>query len=131
MSFWAKIEDVNITNINAFANACRELGLLFDTELGENKGYKTTHKILDLIGRDVCYEYRAYLTKNDRGGYSIVGDADPKYSSIAKRFGKEFGIIKQHYLKHDIIDRARKSGASVIETKSKGGKNIILRLETK
>lgn len=128
MSFWAKIENVNITNLKAFADACKELNLDFVSSNNEvYRGEVTTHKITDTEARNAYCNY-AYLISNLEHSHSIYGDADEKYSSLAKRFGKNFGGLKQAYLKHDIVDRARQNNLRVMETKNNSDGSISLRI---
>lgn len=93
MSFWAKIGMV-INDLGCFRASCQKHGIEYTHN--EDQNFKQQGLLVQATLRDTEGGSTAYLVQ-DGGGYRVIVDNDPNYSSITRRLGRNGGKLTRDY----------------------------------
>lgn len=121
MSQWMKLK-TQIKNLESLKKACKENEIGFVEERGGTKIL-----LNDLHVGGPAYSRSAHVCKKD-GYYTIAGDTDPHYSSLAARLGRDYGKLLQDYAKHEVLNNVQSRGGVITEQKTKADGSLVLRV---
>jgi hypothetical protein len=111
-----------IKNLESLKKACQENEIDFIEERG---GTRILLKDLHVGGP--TYSRSAHVCKQD-GYYTLEGDTDPHYSSLAARLGRDYGKLLQSYAKHEVLNNVQLAGGVLTEQKLKADGSLVLRV---
>ena len=113
MSFWAKV-GVVISDLGCFKNSCNQ----HDVEYVENtdpafkmQGFEV-HATLRDKGRGQGFRRDAFLVRGG-GGFRLLIDNDPHYSSLTNRLGRNGGKLTRDYTKEFVARGIRRKGRRI------------------
>ena len=123
MSQWMRLK-TQIKNLDSLKKACEENEIEY-----EDLKYSQTNvaKLNDLHKGGPTYSRFAHICKQD-GYYTIEGDTDPNYSSLAARLGADYGKLLQDYAKHEVLNNVQSMGGVLTEQKLKEDGSLVLRI---
>lgn len=131
MSHFTKLAKANITDAQAFAAACRELGLQVSMN-AEGKCFSGRNKIMADVVAHVLDGDDIVLTKNEKGGYDMQADWSYRGTQLAQKVGLGNATDLQDRLiqlttKHAIIEKYRRQGFRA-QVSEDANKNLNLTL---
>ena len=121
MSQWMKLK-TQIKNLESLKKACEENEIAFVEERGGTK-----ISLNDLHTGGPTYSRSAHVCRQD-GYYTIEGDTDPHYSSLAVRLGRDYGKLLQDYAKHEVLNNVQSMGGVLTKQKLKADGSLVLRV---
>ena len=121
MSFWAKL-GVSISDLGCFKQSCKQHDISYEVEMDNRltkNGLPVHATLRDNQGGSVAYLVR------EGGGYKVVVDSDPNYSSITKRTGTKLG---RDYAVNVVRKGAMQSGAMVNGVTEQPDGSVVMRI---
>ena len=122
MSFWCKL-GVAISDLGCFKMSCEEHDISYEL-LEKGNTMQQSGRPVHAILRDRQGGSVAYLVK-EGGGYKVVVDSDPNYSSITKRTGTK---LTRDYAVNVVRQGANRSGAIVNGVTEQPDGSIVMRI---
>ena len=124
MSFWAKL-GVTIQDIGCFKLSCEKHGIRYEENQDKNfkqQGLPVHATLTDTQGRN-----QAYLVR-DGGGFKVVVDNDPNYSSITQRLGRNGGKLTRDYAAEVVYKGAMNAGGMINSTTENKDGSVVIRM---
>jgi hypothetical protein len=124
MSFWAKIQGVQIQDLGVFQNVCEKHQISYT--VNQDQAFKMQGYAVHAVLQDRNGGGQAFVVQ-DGGGFRLFIDNDVNYSSISRRLGTGGGRLTRDYTSEFIQRGVRRKGGSVTEVEQPDG-SLILRV---
>jgi hypothetical protein len=120
MSFWAKL-GVTISDLGCFKQSCKDWDIDYEEFQGQmNQSGMPVHAIL----KDRKGGSTAYLCK-EGGGFRMVVDSDPNYSSITRRCGTK---LTRDYAVNVVRKGVSRGGGIVNGVSEQADGSVVMRI---
>ena len=129
MSFWMKM-GLTISDLTCFKQSCKKNGIDYVLNEDENlymQGMKVHAILNDTVPGGPSYSRSGFLVR-DGGGYKVIIDNDPNYSSITNRLGKNGGLLTRNYAEAVVKKNVAMSGGFVQSTQEQPDGSVLLRV---
>lgn len=125
MSFWTKIKNVKITDLDCFQEACRKNDIKYEANTDSNFKQNGCPVVATLSDNLAQGRNNAYLVQFE--GNTVLGiDNDVNYSTLSKRLGKNGGILMRDYSAGMVEQKMVASGGFIESTETMADGSIVM-----
>lgn len=128
MSFWAKC-GVVISDLECFKRSCDKHSVEYVENKDRNfkmQGLEVHATLRDMVaGRGQRRE--AFLVR-DGGGFRLVIDSDPRYSTLTGRLGRNGGKLTRDYTQGYVSKGVRRKGRRIRRTIENPDGSLVLKV---
>ncbi len=128
MSFWMRV-GVKIEDLECFKQSCRQNSVRFDENQDTNfkmQGFAVHATLTDTKVNERGRMNTGYLVK-DGGGFKVIVDNDPHYSSLTKRLGKNGGKLTRDYTSGVISKGVVRGGGMINSVKEQPDGSVVIK----